>query len=147
MPSTNTAAAVSFGYQSIEDAFPVLDCFREPLLSNYIVQVRRAVRRTKGGILIDEGSRKIEAANSTVGKVVAIGPLCFKDRDAKEWPEGPSFAIGDFLQIPRFGGLRFSVKYHDEAAKETEEVDFVIFDHLQQVARITCDPREITSYV
>lgn len=142
MPSTNLAPAIHLEYDSIEDAFPEVNHGRQPCLSNYLVQVRRAKKRTKGGILIADETRRSEAANTIVGKVVALGPLCFKDaKTLTPWPEGPSFAVGDFLQIPRYGGSRFSVKYQDE------EIDFVLFDHLQQLALLTVSPLEITSYL
>lgn len=141
MPSTNLANAVTFAYQSIDDAFPDIDHGHDPCLSNYLVQVRRAKTKTAGGLYIPEDSRKAEAANTTVGKVVALGPICFKDpKSGKVWVEGPSFEVGEFLRIPRYGGFRFSVPY------EGEEVDFVIFDHLQQLAKIK-DPLKIIAYL
>lgn len=141
MPSTNLASAVRFAYQSMEEAFPVIDHGREAALSNYIVQVRRAKTVTKGGIVLADETRRSEAGNCTIGKVVGLGPLCFKDvKTLKPWPEGVSFELGDFLQIPRYGGFRFSVKHEDE------EVDFVIFDHLQQLAKIK-DPLTVTTYL
>jgi co-chaperonin GroES (HSP10) len=142
MPSTNLANAIEFGFQSLEDAFPSIETGHEPLASNYLVQVRRAKSTTKGGLFIPEEARKSEAANTTVGKVVAIGPICFKDpRTGQEWFEGPSFKVGDYLRIPRYGGFRFSVKWKDE------EIDFVLFDHLQQLAKLSADPRTITAYL
>lgn len=139
---TNLAGAIENDFESIEDAFPEVRHDRAPLLSNYLVQVRRAKNKTKGGIYLPEDVRKSEASNTTIAKVVALGPLCFMSPQTLEpWPEGPSFKIGDFLQIPRYGGSRFSVPWKDE------EVDFVLFDHLQQLARITGDPRKITTYL
>lgn len=141
MPTTNLASAVKFKYRTMEEAFPEIDHGREALLSNYIVQVRSAKTTTEGGIIIPDDSRRSEAANTTVAKVVDLGPLCFKDpKTMKSWPEGPSFKIGDFLQIPRHGGSRFSIK------RDGEEIDFVIFDHLQQLAKIK-DPLTVTSYL
>lgn len=142
MPTTNLANAIEFGFQSLEDAFPTVDHGHEPCLSNYLVQIRRAKTTTKGGLYLPEEARKSEAANTTVGKVVAIGPICFKDASSgKPWFEGPSFKLGEYLRIPRYGGFRFSVKWKDE------EIDFVLFDHLQQLAKLSNDPRTITSYL
>ena len=139
---TNLAGVIENAFDSIEDAFPNVRHDRAPLLSNYLVQVRRAKKTSKGGIILTDDVRRSEASNTTVAKVVALGPLCFKNpKTLEEWPEGPSFNIGDFLQIPRYGGSRFSVPWQDE------EIDFVLFDHLQQLARITGDPRKITTYL
>lgn len=141
MPSTNLANALQFDYKSIEEAFPKVSHGHTPCMSNYLVQVRRAKTTTAGGIFVPEESRKSEAANTTVAKVVALGPLCFKNaRDLKPWPEGPSFDVGDYLRIPRYGGFRFSVKHAGE------EIDFVLFDHLQQLAKLE-DPMTVISYL
>jgi len=85
---------------------------------------------SRGGIHIVKEAQEADTMNCTVGKVVAISPMCFKSPDGTPWPEGPSFEVGDYLQIPKFGGFRFSVKIRDE------DVDFVVFDHLQQIAKI-----------
>lgn len=139
---TNLAGVIESNYDSMEDAFPKIDHQRGPLLSNYLVQVRRAKNTSKGGIALPDDVRRSEASNTTVARVVALGPLCFKDpKTLSPWPEGPSFEIGDYLQIPRYGGSRFSVPWKDE------EIDFVLFDHLQQLAKITGDPRKITTYL
>lgn len=140
--TTNLASAIEIDYASLEDAFPPVEHGRKPLLSNYLVQIRRAKKMSKGGIALPEEVQRSEAANTTVGKVVALGPICFKDaRTLQGWPEGPSFGVGDYLQIPRYGGSRFSVKW------KNEEIDFVLFDHLQQLALLTVDPRKVTTYL
>lgn len=140
--ATNLAAAVEFGFQTMEEAFPEVDCGRAPFASNYIVQVRRAITRTRGGIEIPHDVRRSEAANTAVAKVVGIGPACFKDpRTSAPWPEGPPFHVGDYIQVPKMGGFRFGVKWKDE------EIDFIIFDHLQLLAKITGDPRKVTAFL
>lgn len=139
---TNLAGGIIGSFETIEEAFPEVEHGRVPCLSNYLVQVMRAKNKTKGGILLTEDIRRSEASNTTVAKVVAIGPIAFKDpKTLNPWPEGPSFSVGEFLQIPRYGGSRFSVPWKDE------EIDFVLFDHLQQLAKIPGDPRKITTYL
>jgi len=145
MPSgVNLAEAIDFGYKSVEQAFPDVRHGRVPLLSNYIVQVRRAMNKSKGGILLTQTAKESEVQLCTIGRVVAIAPQCFHYADGRPWPEGPSFEVGDFLQIPRFGGFRFSVKLDEE-----EEIVFVVFDHLQQVAKVPRweDALAVTSYL
>lgn len=138
---TNLATALSMEHLAMEEAFPEVDHGRSPLLQNYIVQKRRSVTKTATGIHLVEETRQSENDNCTIGKVVAIADMCFRYKDGTAWEEGPSFKVGDYLQIPRFGGFRFSVRW------KGEEIEFVIFDHLQQIARIDGDPRKITTYL
>ena len=127
---------------TLDEAFPKVAFHRDPGKStNYIVQLRQAKRKSAGGILLTELDREAEADNTTIGKVVAIGSGCFKNSNGQGWPEGPWFELGVFLQVPRYGGFRFRVKSGDDY------VNFVMFDHLQFLAKVTGDPLEIVEYV
>lgn len=131
MSGVNLAPALDHTHRTEKEAFPSVDHGRIPLLTNYIVQIRTAMKVSSGGIHIVEQAQEADTQNCTVGKVVAISPMCFHDSKGNPWPEGPSFEVGDYLQIPRFGGFRYSVKINED-----DEVVFVVFDHLQQIAKI-----------
>jgi len=127
---------------NIDEAFPKVAFHRDPGKStNYIVQLRSAKRVSKGGIVLAEQAREAEADNTTIGKVVAIGSGCFKHGDGRPWAEGSWFELGEYLQVPRYGGMRFRVKLGDEY------VNFVMFDHLQFLAKVTGNPMEIVDYI
>lgn len=127
---------------ALDEAFPQVPFHRNPGKStNYIVQLRSAKRVSKGGIVFTELDRDAESANTTIGKVVAIGSGCFKHGDGRQWPEGPWFELGEYLQVPMYGGMRFRVKHGNEY------VNFVMFDHLQFLAKVMGDPLEIVDYV
>lgn len=130
MSGVNLAPALDHTHRTEQEAFPPVAHGRLPLLSNYIVQVRTAMQRSKGGIELLTETQEADTQNCTVGKVVAISDMCFKHSDGTPWPEGESFKVGDYLQIPKFGGFRFSVK------AAGQEIVFVVFDHLQQIAKI-----------
>lgn len=131
MSGVNLAPALDHTHRTEDEAFPRIDHGRVPLLSNYIVQVRRSMKKSRGGIELVTETQEADTQNCTVGKVVAISPMCFHNSNGTPWPEGPSFEVGDYLQIPKFGGFRYSVKINRD-----EEVVFVVFDHLQQIAKI-----------
>ena len=127
---------------TLDEAFPKVAFNRDPGKStNYVVQLRSAKRVSAGGIVLAEMAREAEADNTTIGKVVAIGSGCFKHSDGRQWPEGPWFELGEYLQVPRYGGFKFQVKHGDEY------VTFVMFDHLQFLAKVAGDPRAIVDYV
>jgi co-chaperonin GroES (HSP10) len=129
-------------YDSIEDAFPEIDPGIIPFGSRILVQVRVAKKKTAGGIVMPDEVRKTEAANTQVSRVVAMGPLAFKNRNTMEaWPEGAWCNVGDFVRTPKYGGDRWTVVY-----KEDEEVEFVIFNDLDIVGRVTADPLKIRAF-
>lgn len=133
---------LSMSYDSIEDAFPEVDPGIIPFGSRVMVQVRRAKSQTSGGIFIPEEARKTEASNTQVAKVAAIGPLAYKNRNTMEsWPEGNWCQIGDFVRTPKYGGDRWTVKFNDE------EIEFVIFNDLDIIGKVTIDPTQIRAFI
>lgn len=133
---------ISMAYDSTEDAFPVVDPGIIPFGSRVMVQVRRAKSQTKGGIYIPEEARKTEASNTQVAKVAAIGPLAYKNRNNMEsWPEGSWCNVGDFVRTPKYGGDRWTIKHNDE------EIEFVIFNDLDIIGKVTADPTTIRAFI
>lgn len=133
---------ISMAYDSTEDAFPTVDPGIIPFGSRVMVQVRRAKSQTKGGIYIPEEARKTEASNTQVAKVAAIGPLAYKNRNNMEsWPEGSWCNVGDFVRTPKYGGDRWTVKHNDE------EIEFVIFNDLDIIGKVTADPTTIRAFI
>ncbi len=133
---------ISMAYDSIDDAFPDVDAGIIPFGSRVMVQIRRAKDKTKGGIYIPEEARKTEASNTQVAKVAAIGPLAYKNRNTMDmWPEGSWCQVGDFVRTPKYGGDRWTVKHNEE------EIEFVIFNDLDIIGKVTADPTTIRAFI
>lgn len=133
---------VVFAYDGEEDAFPKIEPGVRPFGSRVVVQVRRAKRKTKGGIILNDESRDTEQWNTQVGKVVAIGPLAFKNRNTMdEWPEGAWVKLGTYVRAPKYGGDRWSV------ATEDGEVVFAMFNDMDILGEITGDPLAMKAYL
>src|SRR5579884_140747 len=112
MSHMNLATAANYEYDSMEEAWPEVDPEHEPLQAGILFQIRRVKKMTEGGIVLPEQARQAEAGLMQAAKVIAIGPLAFKNPDTlKPWPEGNWVKVGDFVRIPRFNGFRFSVKW------------------------------------
>lgn len=128
----------------IEDAFPEFDCGMQPLGSRVLVQVRRP-KRAVGRIILADESRETEKHNTQVAKVIAVGPLAFKDRNKMTpWPEGAWYGVGDFVRIPLYGGDRTEFPY----GTDTEDrIIFAIFNDMDILAKLTGDPMQIVGYV
>lgn len=122
----------------IEDAFPQVNPGVRPLGARVLVQLRMVRQVTAGGIVLAPATREFNEAVCQFAKVVALGPLAFRNRTTGElWPEGMWASPGDVVRVPRYGG--------DRMAKEIPEgtIVFVIFDDAQIDAII--DPENLAS--
>jgi co-chaperonin GroES (HSP10) len=134
----------TFQYAGLEEAFPLVDPGLQPYGWRVLVQMRTPKTRSAGGLYLPPETRQIEAPNTQVAKVIAIGPLAFKNRDRAElWPEGAWCAVGEYVRVPKYGGDRWEVPIPGS----DEHALFVIFDDLNIVGRITCDPLSVIAYI
>lgn len=142
-PSQNFGPTVALFEQTLEEAFPVVEPNAKPFGSRVLVQIRSVKTKTKGGIIVPDSAREVIAANTQVAKVVALGPMCFKNPNTGvPWPEGPWFGVGDYVRCPKFNGDRFEVPYGSDG----EVVMFATYDHLQFSSMVP-NPLEVIAYV
>lgn len=133
---------MEMSYESIEDAFPTVDCGHRPFGSSVVVQIRRAKSQTKAGLYIPEEARKTESSNTQVARVVKVGPLAYRNRNTMElWPEGAWCKENDFVRVPKYGGDRWTVELGDE------EIEFVMFNDLDIRGEITGDPLKMRAFI
>ena len=108
-----------------------------------MVQIRTPKKATKGGIILLDDARETEGWNTQTAKVVAVGPLAFRNRNTMElWPEGTWCAPGDFVRVPKYGGDRWTVK-----VEGGDDALIVIFDDLNIVGKITGDPTKVKAFL
>lgn len=125
-----------YDFASLEEAFPKADPGLVPYGSNILVQLRTPPTKSKGGIHLPEESRETDQWNTQVAKLVAVGPVAFRNRDTMElWPEGAWAQPGEYVRVPKYGGDRWWV--------DSEGVDkkslFVIFNDMDLVGRVPED--------
>lgn len=134
---------VEFAYDGEDDAFPKIDPGVRPFGSRVLLQIRRAKRKTKGGIILGEETRDTEAWNTQVAKVIALGPLAFKNRNTMDaWPEGAWVSAGTYVRAPKYGGDRWSV-----GTEDGDEIIFVLFNDLDILGEITGDPLAMKAFI
>lgn len=135
---------ISFGYTSLEEAFPECDPGVIPFGSRVLVQVRTPKAKTAGGIILTRDVQETELWNTQVAKILAVGDLAFKNRNTMEpWPEGSWCQPGDFVRVPRYGGDKWTVK----TANGEDEAVVVIFNDLDLVGKVTGDPLGIKAFL
>jgi co-chaperonin GroES (HSP10) len=99
------------------ECFPIVDAGTEILGNRVLVQLRREKITSKGGIILVDETRQTLRFNETVAKVIAVGPLAYRNTDTLEyWPEGPWCKPGDLVRTIKYGGDRFVVQPDDEGA-------------------------------
>lgn len=98
----------------LDEMFPKIDHGLKPFGHRVLVQVRRVVTVTAGGIYLPKETRETEAYNGTIAKLIDVGPLAFKTRSTREsWPEGIWAEVGEYVHISRYGGDRWTVDMND----------------------------------
>jgi co-chaperonin GroES (HSP10) len=126
------------------EAFPAVDAGIQPFGSRVLIQIRTPKKKSAGGIIIDIGSQDTEKWNTQIGKVIALGPLAFKNRnDMQTWPEGEWCKAGEYVRVAKYGGDRWEAKIPgtDESAM------FVIFNDLDIIGQVTGDPLAIRAFI
>ena len=126
-------------------AFPDIPCGVEPLGGRVIIQLRRIKRKTASGIILTEETKENEKWNNMVGKVIALGPLAFKNRETMtEWPEGTWAQVGDFVRVPKWGGDRWEVPVDGD---DIEPVLFMTLNDHELISKVTSNPLSFKAYV
>lgn len=129
-------AKSAIAYDSLEEAFPAADPGLIPFHTDVLVQIRTPKKRTRGGLYIPEESRDTELWNTQVGKVIAMGPVAFHNRETMQlWPEGAWCKVGDYVRVPKYGGDRWWM----DATGSEDKALFVLFDDLVMKGKIPDD--------
>jgi co-chaperonin GroES (HSP10) len=128
------------------EAFPEVDPQFVPYGSRVLLQVRSAQRVTRGGIELPPDMQRTQQDNMQVAKVIAVGPLAFKNRSTQEpWPEGAWARPGEFVRIAKYGGDRWRMPV--SGGPKGAEAEFVLFNDLDLLGRFTGDPLSVRAFV
>ena len=87
----------------------------DPVGYNMLVALPTMAEQTAGGIYIPSVVNDRERAAAVIGKILALGPLCYQD--PKRFPDGkPWCKVGDTVLFSRYAGMRFKTKDLDSGA-------------------------------
>ena len=128
-------------------AFPDVMPGQEPFGGRVIIQLLRVKKTVNGGrIILVAETKENEKWNNMVGKVVAVGPLAYRNRDTMApWPEGSWAQVGDYVRVPRWGGDRWERPVPGE--NNEDPVLFMTCKDHELIARVTDDPLSFKAYV
>lgn len=138
---------ISFSYDSIEEAFPPFDPEFRVFGSRVLVQIRSPKRQTAKGIILIEDVKETELWNTQVGKVIAVGPVAFRNRNTLvPWPEGDWCDVGDFVRFPKYGGDKW-IRTINKGEPNEQEVLTVELNDLDLLGEHTGDPTKIKAFI
>ena len=133
--------------QELAWAFPDVSPGQEPFGGRVIVQLRRIKKTTASKIILVAETKETEKWQNMIGRVVAVGPLAYKNRDTMQpWPEGSWAQVGDFVRVPKWGGDRWERTVPGEEDQEDPVLFMTLNDH-ELIARVTDDPLSFKAYV
>lgn len=99
IPATQTNDTFIHDDESL--AFPPVEPNIAPLGSRILVQYMLPILRSQSGVMVSDETRAIDHDRMQVAKVLAVGPLAFRNRTTNElWPEGAWCKVGDFIRAP-----------------------------------------------
>lgn len=144
MTATIRSAGQGRDRQTLEEAWPKVEPLITPLGNQVLVQMRVSKRKSSGGILLPDDTRDTDSSMVRVAKVLAIGPIAYKNRDdQRPWPEGAWVSVGDYVRVPSYAGVdAWRVFY-----TEKDSVQFGMFNDYDIKGRISGDPLDVVDYV
>lgn len=136
-------------------AFPDIEPGFKPFGSRICVQLRSPRLYSVGGIRFPDEVIETEMWNTQIAKVIAVGPVAFRNRTTLEmWPEGAWATIGDYVRIPKFNQdkwfMEYPIKLKGLGGREFDGTERVLFMHINDldlIAGKTGDPLEVKAYI
>ena len=142
--------ATELRYDTIDQAFPSVEPGLRPYGSRVLVQKRSPRTVTRGGIYVPQDTQETEFWNTQVAKVISLGPGAFKNRETLEvWPEGEWCRVGSYVRVPKYGGDRWLVDLPGAVSRYSgvEHACFCIFNDLDLIGEVTCDPLSVVAFI
>lgn len=137
-------------YDDIDQAFPTVEPGLKPFGSLVLVQKRSPRTVTRGGIFVPQDTQETEFWNTQVAKVISLGPAAFRNRDTLAlWPEGEWCRVGAYVRVPKYGGDRWLVDLPGAESRRigVDQACFCIFNDLDLIGEITCNPLEVVAFL
>jgi len=127
--------------------FPEVEPGVRPFGSRVLVQIRGVKSVTSGGIIKVQSRKDAELDNTFVAKVLAVGPLAYKNRNTLEpWSEGTWCGAGEYVFVPKYGGLRWEKPVPRGMEAYSENIQYALLDDLNILGSVS-DPLEANEVV
>ena len=109
----------------------------KPLNWKVLIQPADIETQTKGGIILPEQAKDNQQILTAHGHVVALGELCYRDRDTgAKWRQETTPKVGDFVTFGKYAGQKIVVN----------NVRFILLND-DEITSILPDGVKITAYI
>lgn len=105
---------------------PVMDRIPTPTGWRIAILPYRGAQKTKGGIILAEETQKKTQLATTVGYVLKVGDLAYKDES--KFPYGPWCKEGDWIIFGRYAGSRIQIDGGEIRILNDDEIIGVVND-------------------
>ena len=93
-----------------------------------LIKKKKPKEKTEGGIILPDSAQDAESWLDITAQVVALGPLCYKNRQTGEsWPN-PYCEEGDWVIVPKFTQFKMDIDGEEYRFINDDEVIAVIDD-------------------
>tara|TARA_R100001086_G_scaffold16319_2_gene8016 strand:+ start:2926 stop:3297 length:372 start_codon:yes stop_codon:yes gene_type:complete len=91
-----------------------------------LIAIPEKEKKTEGGVLLPEDTRRREEAASLIGMVMKVGPDAYKDEN--RFPTGPWCKEGDFIVMRSYSGTRMVIHGQEFRLINDDSVEAVVDD-------------------
>ena len=99
----------------------------EPRGFKLLIEKPKPKDKTDGGILLPDQAIEAENYLSICAKLIAVGPLAWRDRETGErWKGGPWATIGDWIIVPKFTQFRMEIDEKEYRFINDDEIIAVV---------------------
>lgn len=135
--------------KALVEAFPSVEPGLKPYGHRVLVQLRRTPdhKQLANGqkLYLTRDTQDTEKWNTQVAKVIALGPIAFRDRKTQVlWPEGAWCEPGVYVRVPKYGGDRWEVPVDGE---DDNPALFAVFDDLSIIGERVGDPLSMKAFI
>lgn len=83
--------------------------------------------KTSGGIILIDSVKEAESYMSITAEVVALGPVCYHDRDTgAPWESGAWCKVGDIIIVPKHTQFKMEIEEEEYRFINDDEVIAVV---------------------
>jgi len=101
----------------------------EPRGFKLLIEKPKPKDKTDGGILLPDQAIEAENYLSICAKLIAVGPLAWRDRETGErWKGGAWAEIGDWIIVPKFTQFRMEIDDKEYRFINDDEIIAVVSD-------------------
>lgn len=91
---------------ALKELFPAVDPGRKAVGVRVLIQKKKAMGKTRGGIILPDDSNDADQRSTAEGKLISMGSGAFFDSQSGR-AIAADYKVNDFVRFPKWGGDEF----------------------------------------